>query len=479
MARAALFLVLAVLLAACHVLTVVNSSSSSSSGIVTGGGINCGSTCTAQIASGTSVSLVAAAAAGSIFNGWFGCDTASGSACTLTMNGNRTVSALFGAPTTRTYALTVVKRGSGSGTVAQPGVGPSTPQGLGIDCGANCSARFPVGSYTLVATAASGSTFDGWSGCSTVSGNMCTVNVVGSQSPFGSPPSYTVDATFTATASNFTLSVAKTGTGSGTVSGNGINCGGICQTALAVGTQVTLTAMATSGSTFAMWTGCDSVSGGTCSLTLGTNRSVSAKFNQSATTSVTLFPSHANGLLSSTVDASKASTPYPNQVEIPIGCSWVYNSNMTGSYTDSVCSMGLMIFDVSSLSGHVITSATLDLPVVETDYVNAPGDPWDMLILSTAWNPNTVNWNTGVQGNNWYSPAPSGLPPGNGTVTFDLTATVTDWVTHPSHNNGFALAATMMSSPNATASDVFIVGGLGGQMNGKTIPPAKLVVQYQ
>ena len=377
-------------------------------------------------------------------------------------------------PKTRTYALTVVKGGSGSGTVAQQGAGPFTPHGLGIYCGANCSARFPAGSITLVATEASGSTFDGWSGCNTVSGNTCTVNVVASQYAFASPPSYTVGATFTATASNYTLSVAKTGTGSGTVSGNGINCGSTCQTALPVGTHATLTAMATSGSTFAGWTGCDSVSGGTCSLTLGTNRSVFAMFNQSAATSVTLYPSHTNGLLYSSVDASKANTNYPNQATLPIGCAWEFHSQ-PAPYTDVVCGRALMIFDLSSLSGHVITHATLTFPVVEFDYVNPPGDPWDMLILTTAWNPNTVTYNTVVMGNNYYSPAPNGLPPlGTGAVTFDLTATVANWVTHPSDNHGFALTATSISSPNATASDVFAVGGIAAPLASRPT----LVVQY-
>ena len=134
-----------------------------------------------------------------------------------------------------------------------------------------------------------------------------------------------------------------------------------------------------------------------------------------------------------------------------------------------------MIFDLSSLSGHVITHATLTLPVVEFDYVNPPGDPWDMLILTTAWNPNTVTYNTVVMGNNYYSPAPNGLPPlGTGAVTFDLTATVANWVTHPSDNHGFALTATSISSPNATASDVFAVGGIAAPLASRPT----LVVQY-
>ena len=55
------------------------------------------------------------------------------------------------------FTLTVVKAGTGSGTVT------SSP--AGITCGSTCSALFASGtSVTLTATADSGSTFAGWSG---------------------------------------------------------------------------------------------------------------------------------------------------------------------------------------------------------------------------------------------------------------------------------------------------------------------------
>lgn len=69
-------------------------------------------------------------------------------------------------PPTRT--LTVSKAGSGSGTVT------STP--TGIDCGSDCSEGYTEGtSVTLTATAASGSTFAGWSDA--CSGTTCTVSI--------------------------------------------------------------------------------------------------------------------------------------------------------------------------------------------------------------------------------------------------------------------------------------------------------------
>ena len=81
---------------------------------------------------------------------------------------------------TTTYALTVTKGGTGSGTVA----------GGAIDCGATCSANVASGTaVTLAATPASGSTFGGWSGACTGTGS-CVVTMTAARA---------VTATFNAT----------------------------------------------------------------------------------------------------------------------------------------------------------------------------------------------------------------------------------------------------------------------------------------
>jgi hypothetical protein len=72
------------------------------------------------------------------------------------------------------YALTVSKSGNGSGTVAS-----STG---GLNCGATCAANLPGGtSVTLTATPANGSTFAGWSGACTGTG-QCIVTLTGAAS---------------------------------------------------------------------------------------------------------------------------------------------------------------------------------------------------------------------------------------------------------------------------------------------------------
>jgi hypothetical protein len=75
------------------------------------------------------------------------------------------------------------------------------------------------------------------------------------------------------------LEVTKAGTGTGTVSSSppGISCGGDCSEDYEVGTNVTLTAMADSGSVFVGWSGPCS-GNGPCSVVMDTAKEVTATF---------------------------------------------------------------------------------------------------------------------------------------------------------------------------------------------------------
>ena len=176
---------------------------------------------------------------------------------------SNTVSVLINNTVAALNTLTVNKAGTGSGSVT------SSPPG--IDCGATCSATYTSGTVvTLTATPASGTTFTGWSGCDTVSGTTCTVTMSVARS---------VTATFTL--QRFTLSVNKAGIiGGGTVtsSDGGINCGPTCLASYTSGTTVTLTATPAFGNVFTGWSGCDTVLGTTCTVTMSSARSVTASF---------------------------------------------------------------------------------------------------------------------------------------------------------------------------------------------------------
>jgi hypothetical protein len=84
-----------------------------------------------------------------------------------------------------------------------------------------------------------------------------------------------VTATFTL--AMFTLTITKAGNGAGTVTGTGINCGADCSQMIDYGTMVTLSAAASTGSSFTGWSGaCTGTS--TCTVTMTQARSVTATF---------------------------------------------------------------------------------------------------------------------------------------------------------------------------------------------------------
>ncbi|MGA2782341.1 MAG: CFI-box-CTERM domain-containing protein [Smithella sp.] len=241
-------------------LTVTKSGTGA--GTVTGsdGLINCGSTCSVNYVSGTSVTLTALATSGSVFSGWAGGGCSGTGTCTVTMNAATSVTASFA---TTVYNLTVTKSGTGTGTIT------SSPSG--ISCGSTCSASYSYGtSVTLTASAASGSVFSGWSGACSGTG-ACTVTMNAAT---------TVYAKFIPV---YSLTVTKSGTGSGTVtsSPSGINCGSTCSASYNSGTSVTLTASPNSGYTFTGWSGGGCSGTSTCTVTMTAATTVTATFSTS------------------------------------------------------------------------------------------------------------------------------------------------------------------------------------------------------
>ena len=157
-----------------YALSVTKAGTGAGTVYSTPAGITCGSSCSASFASGTVVTLVGDVAVGSSFAGWSGACTGTGP-CTVTMSQARSVSATFNSTGGTTYALTVSKSGTGSGTVS------SNP--VGISCGSTCAATFNSGvSVTLTASAASGSTFGGWSGACTGTSPTCVTTMTAARS---------------------------------------------------------------------------------------------------------------------------------------------------------------------------------------------------------------------------------------------------------------------------------------------------------
>ncbi len=86
------------------------------------------------------------------------------------------------------------------------------------------------------------------------------------------------EVSYTPSASQFTLTVSNSGTGSGTVTGTGISCGTDCSEAFNAGTSVSLTAAAAVSSTFTGWTGACSGTTTPCTVTMNAAAAVTAAF---------------------------------------------------------------------------------------------------------------------------------------------------------------------------------------------------------
>lgn len=151
--------------------------SGTGTGTVTGGAINCGSACTTNVVATTAagtITLTAAAAAGSDFGGWTG-DCASSNpstSCALTVDAAKNAGASF---TIQRFSLTPV-------VAAAPGSGGTLTSSDGqITCtGASCAAvQYDFGTVVrLTAAARADSRFTGWSGdCAGQTGNTCDVTV--------------------------------------------------------------------------------------------------------------------------------------------------------------------------------------------------------------------------------------------------------------------------------------------------------------
>lgn len=78
-----------------HQLTVVTSGTGSGTITSSPAGITCGSDCTASFAEGAIITLTADAANNSTFDGWSGACNDTSTTCTVTINGNRSVTATF------------------------------------------------------------------------------------------------------------------------------------------------------------------------------------------------------------------------------------------------------------------------------------------------------------------------------------------------------------------------------------------------
>ena len=215
------------------------------------------------------------------------------------------------------YGLTVSKAGTGTGTVSSSG----------LSCSGNtCSGTYSSGTtVTLTAAATSTSTFDGWSGCTSVSGASCIVNMTAAKS---------VTATFNILPVNYTIAANASPAAGGSISGAGN---------FVAGSTRTVTATANSGYTFANWTenGSAVSTSASYTITLNANHTLIANFAVVASQKASLTtPKSASTLPGSKVTFSWNSgsgvTQYLLYVGSTAGSSDIYTQLPTSNRTVTI-----------------------------------------------------------------------------------------------------------------------------------------------
>ena len=204
---------------------------------------------------GTQVTLTAVANSGYVFSSWSGDLSGTQNPATITMDSNKVVTANFtlsgGGGTT--YTLSVNVSPTGSGVVYLDPSGGVYTAGTQV---------------TLTAVANSGYVFSSWSGDLSGTQNPATITMDSNK---------VVTANFTLSGgggTTYTLSVNVSPTGSGVVY---LDPSGGVYTA---GTQVTLTAVANSGYVFSSWSGDLSGTQNPATITMDSNKLVTANFTQ-------------------------------------------------------------------------------------------------------------------------------------------------------------------------------------------------------
>jgi len=156
----------------------------------------------------------------------------------------------------------------------------------------------------------------------TTSGNFSSNSNIPSNDPDENPVTVTLNGTGW-TAPSITVSKSGAGTGTVTSSPAGINCGSDCSETYNQGTSVTLTATPASGSTFGGWSGGGCSGTGDCSITMDSDKTITATFNLQQYSLTVLKSGTGSGAVTSS----------PAGIDCGSDCSESYNQGTSVTLT--------------------------------------------------------------------------------------------------------------------------------------------------
>jgi len=291
--------------------------------------------------------------------------------------------------------------------------------GTGTTTGAGVYANGTV--VTLLATPASGSTFNGWLGVA-----MCATGTVTMTANTMCTANFTLISP-----SQWTLTIAKAGTGSGATTGAGTYVNG---------TVVTMTATPATGSTFGGWTGTGCTTG---TVTMTANTGCTAVFT------LVVSPASQWTLAIATAGTGSGATTgagtYVNGTVVTMTAAPATGSTF-GGWTGTGCTTGTVTMTANATCTAVFTLVVSPPPSTPTT-------------ISCVANP------TSVQSGNWSDPAtwPGGCLPGTTdhvtipagqTVTYDMPAGSVTEVTISG-----TLAFTQVKSTQLDVGSIIVLPG--------------------
>ena len=234
-----------------------------------------------------------------------------------------------------------------------------------------------------------------------------------------------------------TLSVTKSGVGTGTVtsSPSGINCGSTCSAGFAGSASVTLTAQPGANSAVGAWTGCDSISsdGTQCSVDMTVNKSVSVAFTGLPTVTWPAAGAITYGQMLSASALSGGSASF-NSSTVP--GAFAFDSPATGPKA------GLQSEAVTFTPTDTTTYAVVHGTVMVTVNQAVPTITWSTpaaITYGTALSATQLDASSTVAGTLTYAPA-AGAILGAGTQNLKVTFTPTDAVDYTSNTKTVQLA---------------------------------------